>query len=62
MINNSKQLQLRGIGYKEMAGTYKCIATGIGGQNSGNSTLEVYCKYFPQTYRLIKSCFLNSRH
>ena len=46
VINNGKALQLKDLGYKEMAGTYQCTATGIGGQNSGSSVLEVYCKYY----------------
>ena len=29
-----------------MAGTYTCTVRGIGGQSSGNSILEVYCKYY----------------
>ena len=46
LTDNSKTLQLSHLGYKEMAGTYKCTVTGIGGQNSANSSLEVYCKYY----------------
>ena len=45
MKNSGKTLQLNKLGYKEMAGTYKCTVTGIGGNSSGNGTLEVYCKY-----------------
>ena len=45
MTNNGRNLQLQDLGYKEMAGTYKCIVTGIGGESSGSGTLEVYCKY-----------------
>ena len=45
VINTGKTLQLNNLGYKEMAGTYKCTVTGIGGQSSGSSTLKVYCKY-----------------
>ena len=45
VINGGRTLQLSNLGYKEMAGTYKCIVTGIGGQSDGSSTLEVYCKY-----------------
>ena len=46
MINNGQALQLKPLGYKEMAGTYKCTVTGIGGQSSTSSKLEVYCKYY----------------
>ena len=45
MINGGKILQLKGLAYEDMAGTYKCIVTGIGGQSSGAGTLHVYCKY-----------------
>ena len=45
VINNGKTLHLKNLSYKVMAGTYKCTVTGIGGQNSGNNVLEVYCKY-----------------
>ena len=45
-VNGGKMLQLSGLGYEEMAGTYKCIVKGVGGQNSGSGTLEVYCKYY----------------
>ena len=43
--NSGKYLMLKDLGYKEMAGSYKCTVTGFGGQNSNSSTLEVYCKY-----------------
>ena len=43
-------LQLRGLGYEEMAGTYKCTVKGIGGQNSGSGTLEVYCEYCSEPF------------
>ena len=46
MINGGKDLKLKGLGYKYMAGTYKCTVTGVGGQSSGSSALEVYCKYY----------------
>ena len=45
MINGGVTLQLENLGYEDMAGTYKCTVTGVGGQSSGSSTLEVYCKY-----------------
>ena len=45
MLNQGKTLQLNNIGYKEIAGTYKCTVKGIGGQSSGYGTLEVYCEY-----------------
>ena len=45
MINGGKTLQLKDLSYEDMAGTYKCTVTSIGGQSSGSSTLEVYCKY-----------------
>ena len=44
LISNHKILQLRDLGYKEIAGTYKCTVTSAGGKNSGSRTLEVYCK------------------
>ena len=44
-MNGGRTLQLNNLDYKQMAGTYKCIVKGIGGQSDGNSTLEVYCKY-----------------
>ena len=46
MKNSGKTLQLNMLGYKEMAATYKCTVTGIGGNSSGTGTLEVYCKYY----------------
>ena len=46
MINSGQTLKLKDLGYKEMAGTYMCTVTGIGGLSSGSSTLEVYCKYY----------------
>ena len=45
VINNGTSVQLKNIGYKEMAGNYKCTVTGVGGESSGKSTLQVYCKY-----------------
>ena len=45
MVNSGKSLLLKDLSYKAMAGNYKCTVIGIGGQNSGNSVLEVYCKY-----------------
>ena len=46
MINGVDTLQLKGLGYEDMAGTYTCTVTSIGGQNSGSGTLEVYCEYY----------------
>ena len=46
LTSNGRNIQLKYLGYKEMAGTYTCTVRGIGGQSSGNSTLEVYCKYY----------------
>ena len=46
---------MKDLGYEEMAGTYKCIVTGIGGQSSGSSTLEVYCECFKPNYTMEKS-------
>ena len=43
--NSREKLQLKNLGYKEMAGIYQCTVTGIGGQRSGSGILEVYCKY-----------------
>ena len=45
VINGGNTLQLKDIGYEKMAGTYICTVTGIGGESSASSTLEVYCKY-----------------
>ena len=45
VMNAGRTLQLSNLDYKEMAGTYKCIVTGIGGQSNGSGTLEVYCMY-----------------
>ena len=45
IMNNGTTLNLKDLGYKEMGGSYKCTVTGIGGQNNGRSTLDVYCKY-----------------
>ena len=42
-----------------MAGTYKCIVVGIGGQNNGTGTLDVYCKYYEENY-ILKIFILNS--
>ena len=44
-MSGGNTLQLKGLGYEAMAGTYKCIVVSIGGQNSGTGTLQVYCKY-----------------
>ena len=44
VISSKSQIQLTNLGYKEMAGTYKCTVTSIGGQNSESSILDVYCK------------------
>ena len=52
MINGGNTLELKNIGYKDMAGTYKCTVTGIGGPSSGNGTLVVYCKYLSESYIL----------
>ena len=49
LLNGGDTLQLNNIAYDEMAGTYKCTVSGVGGQSSGNSTLEVYCKYHSET-------------
>ena len=45
VVSTGETLQLKDLSYKELAGTYMCTVTGIGGQSSGNGTLEVYCKY-----------------
>ena len=45
VVNSGKTLQLKELGYEEMAGTYKCTVTGIGGQNSKSSILDVHCNY-----------------
>ena len=39
-----------------MAGTYKCTVTGIGGQNSGSGTLDVYCKSYTITFHTNYFC------
>ena len=52
MINGGETLQLKNLSYQVMSGTYKCTVTGVGGQNSGSSTLEVYCKYYNENYML----------
>ena len=44
-MSGGNTLQLKGLGYEDMAGTYKCTVVGIGGQNSATGTLQVYCKY-----------------
>ena len=46
MLNGGNTLELKNLGYEDMAGTYKCTVTGVGGQKSGSGTLEVYCKYY----------------
>ena len=46
MIKIGKTLQLKDLSYEDMAGTYKCTVTSIGGQSSGSGTLDVYCKYY----------------
>ena len=61
MTNNGKILRLKDLRYKEMAGTYKCTVTSIGGQNSGSSTLEVYCKsYTVSLHRKHYTCVCNN--
>ena len=52
MVNGGDTLQLKNLGYEDMAGTYKCTVTGVGGQSSGSGTLEVYCKYYSKSYKL----------
>ena len=54
MKNGSKTLQLQNLSYEDMAGTYKCsVSIGRHGvQNSGSITLDVYCKYYTETYIL----------
>ena len=50
MINGGNILQLKGLDYEDMTGTYKCIVTGIGGQSSGTGTFHVYCKYYTENF------------
>ena len=58
LVNNGKYINLNNLGYKEMAGSYKCTVTGVVGQNSGSSTLEVYCKFeIIIAYKEKSSCF-----
>ena len=52
VINEGDTLQLKGLGYEDMAGTYKCTVTSIGGQNSAASTLKVYCKYHMNAFHV----------
>ena len=61
MTNGGNTLQLNNLGYEDMAGTYKCTVTGVGGPSSGNSTLEVYCKYLNESYSLQLSVILSNR-
>ena len=44
-MSGGNTLQLKGFGYEDMAGIYKCTVVSIGGQNSVTGTLQVYCKY-----------------
>ena len=50
MTNGGNTLQLKDLDYKDMAGTYKCIVTSIGGQTSDADTLDVYCKYYKKLF------------
>ena len=52
MINGGDTLELKNLGYEDMAGTYMCTVRGVGGQCSGSSTLEVYCEYYSKGYIL----------
>ena len=56
MINRGKTLQLKKLSYVDMAGTYKCtVSIGRHGvQTSGSSTLDVYCKYYSESYMLFE--------
>lgn len=44
LLENGRKLQLEGLNYKTMAGTYHCTAETEGGQNSATSELIVYCE------------------
>ena len=52
LMNKGKILQLEDLGYEEMAGIYRCTVTSTVGQSSGTSTLDVYCRYYIQSYFL----------
>ena len=54
-------LQLNNLGYKEMAGTYTCTVTSVGGQSSGSKTLEVYCKSYCSNLYIKKSFCYETR-
>ena len=44
-----------------MAGTYKCIVTSIGGENSETSNLEVNCKYYSSSLYNAKAVFVSGK-
>ena len=52
-MSGGNTLQLKSLGYEDMAGTYKCTVVSVGGQNSG--TLQVYGKYYEEHIFLYNS-------